>query len=70
MNPEERKFVSLQAAAKLYDVHPKTLRRAISDGELKAVRLGKRHAGIRETRPLRIPLDSLTSWVTPVGSAR
>ena len=36
-----RRLASLSSAAERYDVHPRTLRRRIADGTLKAYRVGR-----------------------------
>lgn len=59
--------VSIQTAAAVLDVNPKTVRRMIAAGALPAVRVGTRRPGtLRDTRRIRIPADALASLVEPV----
>ncbi|NCT90155.1 excisionase family DNA-binding protein [Cellulomonas sp. APG4] len=41
MNRSTLALVSVSAAAKRYDVHPRTIRRRIADGTLRAYRVGR-----------------------------
>jgi excisionase family DNA binding protein len=51
---------SIQQAAQWLGVHPKTIRRYIAQGRIKAVRVGP--------RLLRIERESLLALATPVGN--
>jgi excisionase family DNA binding protein len=56
-----RVLVSIAEAAKLADVHPRTVRRRIADGTLTAYKLGP--------RLIRIDAAQLDSLLTPIPSA-
>ena len=53
-NTAKARFASLQDAAEQVALHPRTLRRAISAGELTGYKFGK---------ALRVRLDELDAWV-------
>lgn len=54
------RYASLEAAAEYYDVSPRTMRRAIADGRLPAVRVG---------RQIRIAWADLDALARPIPSA-
>jgi excisionase family DNA binding protein len=56
-----RELVSIAEAAKLADVHPRTIRRRIADGTLTAYKLGP--------RLIRIDIAELDSLLTLIPSA-
>lgn len=61
--------VTIQQAASAWQVDPKTIRRRIADGTLPAVRVGIRRPGtLRDTRPIRIPLDALAVLTEPMNA--
>jgi excisionase family DNA binding protein len=63
-------YCTVQEAAGALAVDHKTIRRMIARGELPAVRVGARPAGaIRDTRPIRIPVDALAAALHPVADA-
>jgi excisionase family DNA binding protein len=51
---------SIQQAAAWLGVHPKTIRRYIAQGRVKAIRIGP--------RLIRIERESLLAFATPVGN--
>ncbi|OZE03163.1 hypothetical protein CH249_15335 [Rhodococcus sp. 05-2255-3B1] len=51
-------FLSLAQVAELVDVHPDTVRKAIAERKLKAVRAG---------RQIRIRRAAVDSWLEPVN---
>lgn len=52
---------SLEVAAKMCDVHPRTIRRWISQGRIRAYRVGP--------RLIKVDLAELNRVVQPVGGA-
>ena len=54
-------FLTIEAAADALDVHPRTIRRRIAEGRLKAYRVGPRH--------IRIKVDDLDALMTPIPTA-
>jgi excisionase family DNA binding protein len=52
---------TIKVGAQRYGVHPKTIRRMIARGELKAYRLG--------SRSIRIDLDELDAMLRPIPTA-
>lgn len=53
-------YASLEIAASYYDVSTRTVRRAIADGKLPAVRIG---------RQVRIAWSDLDAWARPIPAA-
>lgn len=63
--------VTIQQAASAWQVDPKTVRRKIAEGTLPAVRVGIRRPGtLRDTRPIRIPIDALADLTEPMNAPR
>lgn len=56
-----KKYATLSEAAEHLLLSTRTVRRMISDGELRAVRIGG---------SIRIPLDALAEVGRPIGAAR
>ena len=54
----DKELLRIKQVASEVDVHPSTVRRAIHNGHLEAVRLGKKG-------PLRIPRASLDEFLVP-----
>ncbi len=54
-------FLTIEAAADALDVHPRTLRRRISEGRLKAYRVGPRQ--------IRIKVADLDALLAPIPTA-
>jgi len=52
--------LSIQQAAAWLGVHPKTIRRYITHGRIKAIRIGP--------KLIRIERESLLAFATPVGN--
>ena len=50
------RYYKVKEVAKLLDLHPKTVRRKIINGEIKAIRFGE-----RSTRISQLELDKLTN---------
>ena len=64
-------YVTIQQAASAWQVDPKTVRRKIAEGTLPAVRVGIRRPGtLRDTRPIRIPIDALADLTEPMNAPR
>lgn len=61
--PRSREYLSLGAAAERLGVSPKTLRRRIAEGKLRAFRTGTRLIRIRAE-----DLDELFEEITTLGS--
>jgi excisionase family DNA binding protein len=59
--PLQRRYVSLAKAAEYCDCNERTLRRHIASGELTGYRLG---------RVIRIDLNELDAWLTPILTAK
>lgn len=59
--PRQRHLISISQAAEYAGVHPKTIRRRISDGSLPAYRMGKRliRVDLREVEALLRPVPSV-----------
>ena len=57
----EHRFVSLAKAATYADCNERTLRRHIAEGNLTGYRLG---------RAIRIDLNELEAWMTPIPTAK
>ncbi|MDQ3627854.1 MAG: helix-turn-helix domain-containing protein [Actinomycetota bacterium] len=54
-------FLSIEAAAGALDVHPRTIRRRIAEGRLKAYRVGPRQ--------IRIRVADLDALLAPIPTA-
>jgi excisionase family DNA binding protein len=59
--PSTRRYVSLAKAAEYADCNERTLRRHIASGELTGYRLG---------RVIRIDLNELDQWLTPIPTVK
>ncbi len=57
--PNQRLF-GLKAAARYLGVHEQTIRKLISDGEIKALRFGNRR--VLKLEDLDLFIDSLADW--------
>jgi excisionase family DNA binding protein len=60
--PWEHELITVAAAAKRLQLHPKTVLRSIRDGRLRATRIGKSY------RIMRADLDAFVGVPEPVGS--
>jgi excisionase family DNA binding protein len=60
-SPEVRQFASIQEAARRCDVHPDTIRRRISSGQLTGYRLGGRiiRVDVAEVEALLRPIPTV-----------
>jgi excisionase family DNA binding protein len=56
-----QRLESVQGAAGVAGVHPKTIRRWISDGRITGYRMGP--------RLIKVDLDELADMLTPIGGA-
>jgi excisionase family DNA binding protein len=58
----DRQLASIQEAARLYHVHPDTIRRRISSGQLTGYRLG--------TRIIRVDVAELETLLRPIPTVQ
>lgn len=58
-NRRQSDLVNLQEAAERAGVHPKTVRRWISEGRIRGYRMGPRF--------IRVDLDELAAMLEPIG---
>ena len=63
VDARDRELLHLKEAARELGCHPATLRRHIADGELQAVRLGRRGG-------YRISREALERFLRPAGGPR
>lgn len=63
-------YVSINEAAQWLSVDDQTIRRKIAAGEIPAFKIGQlRRGALKDTRPIRIPVDALESLLHPVTLA-